>query len=181
MEFLEGVSFSTVVWLLPIAVAIHELEEWNILGWYQRNFVELPPMSNASTRVFLVFMSLYGFAWTAIALLFSDLRVTAFLISLAAVVFLLNALQHVYWVIAFRTYAPGVITSALLVIPVILFLGLVAGAQGLLPVWYELLLCIAVIPGLAQTAKAGNRLTGMLQGINRVGLVLARRLGLERG
>lgn len=179
MEFFQGVSFSTVIWLLPVAIALHEIEEWNIIDWYHRNFVDLPAITNTSTRVFIVFMSLYGFAWTAVALLFVNLKITAFLLSLLAVVVLLNALQHVYWVIAFRDYAPGVITSVLLVTPVIMFLGLVAGYQGLLPIWYEVLLCILVMPGLAQTAMAGNRLTRMLQAISRVGLLLARFLGLE--
>jgi hypothetical protein len=179
MEFFEGVSFSMVVWLLPVAIALHELEEWNMLGWYHGNFVDLPDMTNTSTRVFIVFMSLYAFAWTAVSLLLGDLKVTSFLLSITGFVFLLNALQHVYWVIAFRDYAPGVITSVLLVIPVIVFLGLVAGHQGLLPIWYEVLLCVLVIPALAQTAMAGNRLTKMLQGISRSGLLMARLLRLE--
>lgn len=179
MEFFEGISFSTVVWLLPAAIALHEMEEWNILGWYHRRFVDLPEMTNTSTRVFIVFMSLYAFAWTAVSLLFGNLKVTAFLLSITALVFLLTALQHVYWVFAFRDYAPGVITSVLLVIPVIVFLGLVAGYQGLLPVWYLVLLCVLVIPALAQTALARNRLTKMLQGISRSGLLMARLLRLE--
>lgn len=179
MAFFEGISFSTVIWLLPLAMALHEIEEWNILDWYHRNFVDLPATTYTSTRAFIIFVILYGFAWTAVALLFVNLKVTAVLLSLLAVVVLLNALQHVYWVIAFRDYAPGVITSVLLVIPVIVFLGLVAGHQGLLPIWYQVLLCILVMAGLAQTAMAGNRLSRMLQAIGRFGLLLARTLGLE--
>ncbi len=37
------IDFLTWLWLFTIAFALHELEEWNILNWYQRNYVDLPP------------------------------------------------------------------------------------------------------------------------------------------
>jgi len=55
-------SFLTAIWLLPIALALHEAEEWNILGWEQRNFVNLPAKTNASVRTFLVFSPCSAFS-----------------------------------------------------------------------------------------------------------------------
>jgi hypothetical protein len=43
-DLLERISFSSIVWLLPTALLIHEVEEWNILRWYRRNFVDLSPI-----------------------------------------------------------------------------------------------------------------------------------------
>ncbi|SRR6266567_7318237 len=87
-------SFLTAIWLLPVALLLHEAEEWNILRWEQRNFVNLPAKTNAGVRTFLVFFTLFGFLWTA----------------LAAGAFL-NALQHLFYTLYFRQYTPGVITS----------------------------------------------------------------------
>ncbi len=45
-------SFLTAIWLLPVALLLHEAEEWNILRWEQRNFVNLPAKTNVSVRTF---------------------------------------------------------------------------------------------------------------------------------
>jgi hypothetical protein len=175
---LSNVPFSALVWLLPLAIALHELEEWNILGWYQRHLSDLPRKTEASTRAFLIFVSLLGLLWTAAATL-APPAVTAFLLSPLVAVVLLNALQHVYWWIAFQAYAPGVITSVVLLIPVPVLLGGVALAQGLLPAWYVALLLVLVALGLVQTIRAGNRLTPGFRAISRFGRFLARLLGIE--
>ena len=123
MGFFENAPFSVVVWLLPLAIALHELEEWNILSWYKRHFMDLPPKTDVSTRLFLIFVSLLGLVWTAVAGWPADPRWTAFLLSPLIGVALLNALQHVYWWGAFRAWAPGSITSLTLLLPVCLLLG----------------------------------------------------------
>jgi hypothetical protein len=94
-------------------------------------------------------------------------------------VVLLNALQHLYWWIAFRAYAPGAITSLALLLPLCLLLGWMALAQGLLPPWYLALLLVGVGLGLVQTVRARNRLTAGFRAISRFGRFLARILGLE--
>lgn len=173
-------SFSALIWLFPLALALHEAEEWYIIGWYERNFVDLPPKTDASTRTFLVFMSLLGFVWTGLALLFPDPRAGAFLLSLLAMVVLLNALQHLYWLWAFRAYAPGVITSLLFLIPLMVHFGRVALEQALLPMWYVLVLLGLVLLGLVQTVRAGNRMTASFRAMSRFGRYLAGVLGLEK-
>ncbi len=39
------------LWVFVIIFALHELEEWNILSWYQRNYADLPPSTNKAVRV----------------------------------------------------------------------------------------------------------------------------------
>ena len=103
-----------------------------------------------------------------------------YVISVLAVTVLINALQHVYWLVAFWDYAPGVITSVFLLIPVVLLLGVVAERQGLLPAWYEWFLIVLVVLSLVQTMLSGHRLSLMLRVTNRVGWFLARTFGLEK-
>jgi len=61
LAVLSHLDFLQVVWLLPIAFALHEAEEWWILGWYERNFVDLTAKTNTSIHTFLVFASMVGF------------------------------------------------------------------------------------------------------------------------
>jgi hypothetical protein len=179
-EFLDSVRFATAVWLLPFALALHEIEEWNILKWYHRNFRDLPPKTNTTIRVFLVSLSLFGFMWTGLAMIVDSSTLGAYLISVLAVIVLMNALQHVYWLVAFRDYAPGVITAVLLLIPIVILMGAVAVRQGLLPAWYECLLTVPVILSIVQTMRSGRRLSLMLRATNRIGWFLARTSGLEK-
>ena len=107
---LSHMPFLTAIWLLPFALALHEAEEWNILRWERRNFVNLPAKTHASVRTFLVFFTLFGFLWTALAALPSNPKIAAFLFLPFAAGAFLNALQHLFYMMYFRQYAQGVIT-----------------------------------------------------------------------
>src|SRR3990172_5013979 len=98
--------FLIAMWLLPVAVALHEAEEWNILGWYQRNFVNLPAKTHGSIRTFLVFLVLLGFLWTALAAWLNNPTLAAFVFLPFAAGAFLNALQHLFYTLYFRQYAP---------------------------------------------------------------------------
>ena len=43
---LEHPDFLQVMWFFPVAYALHEAEEWNIMRWYARN---LFPSSSLAT------------------------------------------------------------------------------------------------------------------------------------
>ena len=66
-----GVSVPTrqLGWLLPVAFALHELEEWNIVAWYQRYWTNVDPtiVNQRNSWTWLAFASLFGFAWTFLA------------------------------------------------------------------------------------------------------------------
>jgi hypothetical protein len=57
---LNQIDFLTWLWLFVIAFALHEIEEWNILRWYHRNYVDLPPSTDKTVRVWIVFVILVG-------------------------------------------------------------------------------------------------------------------------
>ncbi len=174
-------SFLTAIWLLPIALALHEAEEWNILRWEQHNFVNLPAKTHASVRVFLVFFTLLGFLWTALAALPNNPRIAAFVLLPFAAGAFLNALQHLFYTMYFRQYAPGVITSAVLLLPISGYLTARAIEENVVPVVYVVVLGILAILGLIQTMKAGNAFIPAFRAISHVGMALSKWLHISQG
>lgn len=171
-------SFLTAIWLLPIALAFHELEEWNILGWEQRNFLNVPAKTNTSVRTFLVFFTLLGFLWAALAALPNNPTIAAFVILPFAAGALLNALQHLFYTLYFKQYSPGVITAVVLYLPIVGYLTARAIKENLVPVIYVAALGILTIPGLIQTIKAGNTFTPAFRAFSHIGVTLSRWLRL---
>ena len=177
---LSHMPFLTAIWLLPFALALHEAEEWNILRWERRNFVNLPAKTHASVRTFLVFFTLFGFLWTALAALPSNPKIAAFLFLPFAAGAFLNALQHLFYMMYFRQYAPGVITSVVLYLPIVSYLTVRAIEENLVPVAYVVTLVILTILGLIQTVKAGNIATRPFRAISHIGMVLAKWLHISQ-
>lgn len=167
MDFLMG------LWLFVIAFALHEIEEWNILSWYQRNYVDLPPSTNKAVRVWIIFVSLIGIVWCAVATLPGNPVFAAYVFLPAIAVAMQNALQHVYWFLYFRQYAPGIITSVFCLIPLGIYLGIQAVGQSFVPVWYVGILLLLLIPGLVQTVQAKNRMTRQIRAVHHLGIKLA--------
>jgi hypothetical protein len=173
---LPGLDLITALWLFPIATALHELEEWNIVRWYEQNFVDLPRLTDKGARAWIVFSSVVGFVWTGIAVLFGNPTVAAFVLLLAFALMLQNALQHIFYLIYFRKYALGVVTSVLLLIPAISYLVVKAIQEGHVPAWYAAVLVVLLIPNLVQTIRAGNTMLPSMHAVHRFGDALAKRL-----
>lgn len=153
----ENLSLLQALWLFPVAVMLHELEEWNIMEWYQRNFVNVLPMSNKAAHRGLVFVGLSSLLWTAVSVALGNPTITVCAMLFHITGFFQNALQHIYWSFYFRQYAPGVITSVLLLVPISSYLATRAVLEHLAPVWYLIVLLIWIVPGLIRTVKARNQ------------------------
>lgn len=114
-------KLKSAIWLLPAALAVHEFEEWNILEWYRAHWVNLDAgtMTDSSVHVWLLFLSAVGFIVTWVASASLGLRRAARLVVLPvfAVIILGHAGAHIFWTVRFGAYAPGVVTSVLLIIP----------------------------------------------------------------
>ncbi len=175
MTIFQRLDFLTILWLFPIAVAIHEFEEWNIVRWYEHNFVDLPQLADKGARAWIMFSSLVGFLWTGTAVLPRNPTVAAFVLLPAFGLMLQNALQHIYYLFYFRRYAPGIVTSILLLTPTIVYLVARAVQQGYVPIWYTILLAVLLIPNLVQTVRARNTMLPLFQSIHKFGAALAKR------
>lgn len=167
LEALSRMEFKKVAWLFAIAFALHEAEEWNIMVWYDQYFADPPRMSNAVTWFALAFISAVGLVWTFLATLPKNQKITAFIILFFPVALAFqNALQHVYWVFLFGAYAPGVVTSVLLLIPLTAYLVARAVREKSVPRWYVVALIIFIIPSLIGTVRAGNTVTPQIHAMH---------------
>ena len=173
-------DFRTLIWLLPVALALHEAEEWNIHGWYQRNFVDLPAGRTKTTiRFFLVFLSIVGFIWTGTAALWGKPSSTAIILLPLVALIAQNVIQHIYWHFYFGQYAPGILTAVLVLGPLVAYFVFVSLAQGLVPEWYVILLGALMLPGLVETIRARNRLTQAIVVIHKFSRTAVKRLGIQ--
>jgi len=173
-------SLTLQLWLLAVALALHEAEEWNIYGWYERNYVKMPASRTKSTiRFFLVFLSILGFVWVGVAVCWGSPVIAAWIILPLVGLIAQNVLQHVYWQIRFKEYAPGLLTAIVLLAP--LSYGIINASivEASVPVWYLIIIGVGIIPGLVDTVRAGNRLTRGILGIHSFSLRGMKLLGLS--
>jgi hypothetical protein len=174
-------SFRIQLWLLAASLVLHEAEEWNIYGWYERNFVAMPANRTKTTiRFFLVFLSVVGFLWVAIAQSFGDSSIASWVVMPLVCLILQNVLQHVYWQIRFTQYAPGLCTAVLLLAPLSLGIIITSTVEHLIPSWYMIALGVAIVPGLVDTVRSGNKLTRALLLIHGFSCLCVELLGLSR-
>jgi hypothetical protein len=176
---LEQLNFLNALWLFFLVFVLHEVEEWNIDQFEHRNFVGLPPAAtDRSARMWIAFVSLVGLIWCAVSTLPGNPTIAAWVFIPAVAVMLQNALQHVYWSFYFKQYAPGIITSALLLIPLGCYIIVGAVQQGYAPFWYVAVCAVLVVVGLAQTMRAGNKMTPLVRAINIIGIRLSEKIKL---
>lgn len=138
----------------------------------------MPVKTNTGVRTFLVFLTLLAFLWTALAALTNDPKIAAFVLFPFATGAFLNVLQHIFYTIYFRQYAPGLITSVVLVLPTVVYLTGRALGEDLVPVAYVAVLMVLAILGLIQTMRAGNTFTPAFLAISHFGMALAKWLHL---
>ncbi len=169
------ISFRIVIWILPIAWAFHEMEEWNIISWYQRHFVNPPEMTPLSVLALLVCSTLVGFLWTFIASLFRNLKITAGILLLFFIlVAFMNAIQHISWTVMFYSYSPGVLSSVFLIIPSVVYITWRVLKERLLRKWCIIILYLLIVPRIIETIKYGNEVMPMFEGLYRFANWLAR-------
>jgi hypothetical protein len=122
MNNLATLSFEKVQWAFPVAVTLHNLEEaifipafWQHRSWHL-----------AFTGWEFRFLA---FAFSAVTFLVTYLSVHsgrksagAYMLVILSGVMFLNALWHIGATIYFQSYAPGVVTAVLLVMPVTAYL-----------------------------------------------------------
>jgi hypothetical protein len=175
-DALGRIDFLAVLWLFPIAFALHEAEEWNIVAWERRTFEGVEHATDRGARTWLVFITLIYFLWCGAATLPGNPALAAFVFLPAVAIAVQNALQHVYWSFHFRQYAPGVVTSVLLLIPTGGYVVARAVRQGHAPVWYAALWVVLILLGLVQTIRAGNQMASPVRAIHSLGNKLSEMI-----
>lgn len=163
--------------VIPLVLFIHEMEEWNIYHYHQKNYpTGVIKESILGTRLWLFFLSFVGFAWTTVSYLIPNLTVSAIVMMFLIDFTILNALQHLILTVKTKKYNPGVLFGGVIA----LFVAIVAIVNilhySIIPVWGMVLLLCLILPILiesALSAKKGN-LPLMLKGILRASDKLER-------
>jgi hypothetical protein len=172
-----SLPFRKLIWILPIAWALHEIEEWNIISWYQRHFVNPPEITPLSLFTLLAFSTLMGFVWTFIASRFRNPKVTAWLLLLFFILAaFMNAIQHISWTVMFSAYSPGVLSSVLLIIPSVIYVTWRLLRERLLRKWHIIVLYLLTVPRIIETVKYGNEVMPMFERLYGFANWLARLL-----
>ena len=163
-----------LLWLIGLAFVLHEAEEWNLVPWFQANFEPAPQFNDREARTLLVLFAFLGISFTALSIRLLTLRTALFaLLPLFVSVILGNALTHVFWLFYFKTYAPGVLTSALLLVPLTLCLIRSVLQERLVPPAYVWVLLALALLQPAGAAAAGSTLSGPQLAFQRLGARLA--------
>ena len=166
-----------ILWLLGIAFVLHEFEEWNIVSWQQANFEPSPQFTDREARTLLVLFALLGLSFTALSNWLLSLRAAlVVLLPLFVAIILGNALTHIFWLLYFQAYAPGVVSSALLLVPLTLLLIRAVLQERLVPTAYVCILLALAVLQPAAAAIAGNSLPGPQLALQRFGARLAQCL-----
>jgi len=176
---LESLGFKTVLLAYAAILVAHELEEWNIAAFERRFFEGLPPChGDESARGVVFLVSALSLAFGLGALLAPGEAAAALvffpLVAFAAT----NSLQHLYWALRFRAYAPGLVTAALLLLPGAFLIAAWALARGSLPGWYLGLLALPSCGALVATLIDGKRMPKAVKGAYALG---SRIAALARG
>ena len=157
MGFWE-LPFLRFAWILPIAFALHEAEEWNILAWYREYWTNVGGLTNRTVWTHLGFVSLVGFAVTGACVAFRRPRIAAFLLLFFFGQPFVHSFLHVYWVPDFGAYSPGVVTAVLFLAPAWVLVALRAVRGGHVPAWFVALICALNLPVLWFGIAVGNTL-----------------------
>lgn len=146
-----------LIWLIPIFFSIHEFEEWNILNWYKKNYVNLPDSTNFSIHLHIFFFCALGFLLTFIAYHFSETFIFSFIISFISAFILLNTFQHIVWTLQLKTYSPGLATG-LLLICIVVFVNIILIKNKLFQVPYYAIVFLVIFPAI-NTIRVKNEMT----------------------
>lgn len=166
-----------VLWLIGFAFVLHEAEEWNLVSWFQVNFEPPPEFTDREARTLLVLFALLGISFTAFSIRLLSQRAALFaLLPLFVAVVFGNALTHILWLFYFQTYAPGVFTSALLLVPLTLYLVRRVLSERLVPSTYVWSLLALALLQPAGAAVSGSTLSAPQLTFQRFGARLAEWL-----
>ena len=125
MAILNSISFARLLWLIPIFLTIHNMEEAPFMeGWSRRLPRNLSlTITKRQFVVAVIFITIAGFAFTYIGVEYLANRTGYLLVLGMQTILFVNAfVPHIVATIRFRMYSPGVISAMLITLPFSLYL-----------------------------------------------------------
>jgi hypothetical protein len=177
-DFIDGLSFLELAWIFGGFFVIHELEEWNIASFEKKMFTGLPPTHNdRNARAWIAVACLACVLWCAAATLPANQVLAAWIIFPFVFFSLTNACQHIYWSLRFRTFASGLWSAALLILPASACLVYAALSRALVPAWYVAGLSFISAIAVGGTIRDGRKVNPVVAAVYGIGNRVARMLG----
>ena len=105
------------LWIFAVAFVAHEMEEWNIASWSERNFENFTGVSNEGMWAGLVLITSLGVTAIVLATRLKSARAMGWVILPFILIVVANVLQHLLWTFLFAEYAPGVVSATLFMAP----------------------------------------------------------------
>jgi hypothetical protein len=120
MTFLDSIPFDRLLWLVPIFLTIHNIEEAPFMEtWSKRLPMKIPlAITTRQFAIAVTFLTLAGFALTYYGVEYLGNQTGYLLVLGIQAILLFNAfIPHIATTIRFRMYSPGVVTSILIMLP----------------------------------------------------------------
>jgi hypothetical protein len=148
MALLNSLSLDQLLWLVPIFLTIHNIEEAPFMAsWFKRLPMKLP--LTITTRQFVIavtFITLAGFVLTYFGVEYLANQTGYLLVLGMQAILLFNAfVPHIATTIRFRMYSPGVITAVLIMLPFSFYLFRRAFDENILG-WTQFWVMLGIAP-----------------------------------
>jgi hypothetical protein len=163
-----------IIWAIPILFSLHELEEWNILDWYEKHYVNLPGSTKFSIHLHIFFFCVVGFLLTYIAYQFHQTCLFSIIISFFSAFILFNVFQHIVWTIQLRTYSPGLVTGLIMLV-VIGIVNYILIKNDLIHIPYYALILLYIFPAI-NTVKIKREMTPEIRKVHLFFIKIERLL-----
>ena len=148
MSFLDSIPFDRLLWLVPIFLTIHNIEEAPFMeSWYKRLPIKIP--LQVTTRQFVIavtFITIAGFLLTYLGAEYLENQTGYLLVLGMQAILLFNAfVPHIATTIRFRMYSPGVISAVLIMLPFSFYLFRRAFTENILN-WNQFWIMLGIAP-----------------------------------
>lgn len=175
----RSIGMEVLIFIIPIILFIHEMEEWNIYKFHQENYSSnVHGETILSGRLWLIFLSLFGFCWTILCYLIPSIVISSILMMFLIDFTILNSIQHIGLSIKIRKYNPGLIFGGVIALSVAVMIITEMISRGILPLWVVIILLCLIVPFIVETAISSkkNKLPKMVEWILNFSIKLEKVL-----
>ncbi len=162
-QLIDNTEIRRLLWMFPFVFMLHELEEWNILPWHRQFQTNIPvEITSLDLRTFFVSIMLLVFALTWLCLIPKNKKINSYLMLPLLTFNFYNGIVHLFWSFYFKTYAPGVIFSFFVGVPLTILIVYKMIKENLVKKWYILLFSALSIFLIIQAVSLGDKLEPQL-------------------
>jgi hypothetical protein len=142
------------------------------------------PASAFSVRLWLVAVTLDMFLITWLSARFASDRAAAWVMVPVTAMAGANGLEHLYWLVHFEAYAPGVVFGGVVGVPVAAYVARRALVERLVPPWYVMICAGYAVATVVLVIRTDNTLPPVIRAVTAfsdwVAGIVGPWLGVDR-